>query len=251
MEEAKKKGELGKIFGWIGCAVAIVAAVAATIATFGAAAPASGLAIAGCIAAMTGAALATTTQAVMSDPKLMESMSEDDKKRFMYTMMALQLACAIISLGAGAGSALNAGKATADATTKAADVASKAATTQKVVDGASKAATTQKVADLGAKATTTQKVAGMTGKVAQVTGGANEFAEGAVSVSAAASRKEADMARAEVTDFKRVLVQLGWEEESAREFIESLIEFQDAGMQVVAGVKQEAEESRQKISQNV
>ena len=61
-QDAKKGGVFGKIFSWVAVAVTVVAAVAASVVTFGAAAPASAMAIVGVLGLVAGSGLMLTYQ---------------------------------------------------------------------------------------------------------------------------------------------------------------------------------------------
>jgi transloator len=228
MEKAKEAGLIGQIFGWIGAAVAIIAAVAVTIATFGAAAPASGLAIAGVIAALTGAVLAGTTQVVTSIPGAMESMGKEGSQAFMFTMMALQIACAIVSIGAGAASAAGAGSTAAKGGTDAAKAATEIAT----------------------KAGKIELAAEKLGKVAQITSGAVEMAEGGTSIAKAEYEHTAQYAQADVKELVKWLKALATQDEQAIEFVRALQEMQDQGWSTVIDVTKEANDLQQSLTSN-
>ncbi len=229
MKKAKESGLIGQIFGWIGAAIAIIAAVAATIATFGAAAPASGLAIAGVIAAMTGAVLAATTQVVSAIPGAMEGMGKDGSQAFMFTMMALQIACAVVSLGAGAasmaGATSSAAKSGADTAKMAADIAEKAGKLQ----------------------LTAEKVA----KSAEIAVGLSAVGEGASDIVSAHHTATAEYSRADVAELVKWLKALAAQDEQGIEFVRALQELQDKGWAVVVDVAKESNEMQQSLVNNL
>ena len=153
----------------------MIAAAAAAVLTFGAGAGASALMNAGCVAAVTGAVLATATQVTAAVPGAMESMGSEGQKAFMFTMMALQVTAAIVSLGTGAASAVNAAKATADA---------------------------------AQQATKTMQIASYVESSAQIAGGSTEVAGGAANIAAAESQADAEYARADLAELGKFLKQL-------------------------------------------
>src|SRR5262249_23160831 len=129
--------EIGKIFGWIGVGLAIIAAVALSVVTFGAGSAASALMVAGAIAAVVGATVGAATQITSSIPRALESVGREGQKVFMFTMMALQIACAVVWLGAGAATALGAGATTAESASNVVRGAQIAGKTAEVAGGVS------------------------------------------------------------------------------------------------------------------
>ena len=227
-EEAKKaasSGLIGKIFGWIGAALAVIAAVAVTVATLGAAAPVSGLAIAGVVAAIAGAVLGGATQIVTSIPGAMKAMGPEGSKAFMFTMMALQIACAITSVGAGAGGVVNATNAAA----KSADTAVK----------------------MGEMATKVEVLASKVGQAAQISQGVVEVGEGATSIATAEHEKNAAYAKADAKVIIAWLQAIANQDEQAIEFIRAIQEMQDKGWGVVIDVAKESNELNQSLAQNL
>lgn len=214
--DAKKSGEIGQVFAWIGVALALIAAAATAVLTFGAGAGASALMIAGCIAAITGACLATTTQVVSSIPGAMEGMGQDGQKAFMFTMMALQIAAAIVSLGAGIGTAVNAAKATAD---------------------------------VAVEATKMMKMATVVSNASQVAGGATEVAGGAANIARAEQQYNADMMRADMQEIAKFIKQLQQSDEKEIEFIKTLQEMTDKAWQIVAGASKDMMDARTAVVQ--
>ncbi len=104
MEKASSSGLLGKIFGWIGAGLALIAAAAATVVTGGAAGPIAGLVIAGIAVAL------MTAQQTGAMDKLMTAMFGDDSKAKMIFSIVLQVAMvaasiASIALSGGASAA--------------------------------------------------------------------------------------------------------------------------------------------------
>jgi transloator len=213
MAKAKESGLIGQIFGWIGVAVAIIAAVAVSVATFGAAAPASGLAIAGCIAAVTGAVLAGTTQIVQAVPGAMESMGKENAQAFMYSMMALQIACAIVSIGAGFGGAVNAAKSGTDTAKVAAEVASKAGKIEMAAE----------------------KI----GKAGEIVEGATTIGEVGADVAAAEQTNNAEHAKADAAVIVKFLKSLAAMDERAIEFIRAVQKSEEKGWNTVIEVSKE------------
>jgi hypothetical protein len=174
------------------------------------------LMIAGCIAAVTGAVLATTTQIVAQVPGAMDSMGQEGQKAFMFTMMALQVAAAIVSLGAGIGTAVNAAKATAD---------------------------------IAVEATKMMKMATVVSNSAQMAGGASEIATGAAGVARAEQQYNADMMRADLQEIAKFLKQLQQSDEKEIEFIKTLQEMTDKAWQIVAGASKDMMDARTAVVQ--
>jgi hypothetical protein len=214
--DAKKSGQIGQVFAWIGVALAMIAAAAMAVLTFGAGAGASALMVAGCIAAVTGAVLATTTQIVTQIPGAMESMGDEGRKAFMYTMMALQVAAAVVALGAGIGTAVQAAKATAD---------------------------------IAVEATKMMKYATVVSNSAQMAGGASEVATGAAGISRAEQQHNADLMRADMQEIAKFLKQLQQSDEKEIEFIKTLQEMTDKAWQIVAGASKDMMDARTAVVQ--
>lgn len=217
LAKAKESGTLQQIFGWIGVALAVVAAVAVAVATFGAAAPASALAIAGVVAAVVGATLGAATQITTSIPGAMESMGKQGSEAFMYTMMALQIACAITSIGTGAAGAVQAANSAAKTGTEAAKIA----------------------ADVAVKAGRLEAAAEKVGMAAQIATGANEVASGATGIVGAKHEQNAEYAKADAAEVAKWLKAMATQDENSVEFIRALQEIQDKGWQVVVGIAKE------------
>jgi hypothetical protein len=215
-DKAKKSGEIGQVFAWIGVGLAIIAAAAATVLTFGAAAPASALMVAGCIAAVTGAVLGTTTQIVSSIPGAMEGMGTEGAKAFMYTMMALQIGCALISLGTGIGSAINASKATADVVQE----------TTKLI-----------------------RVTTAINELNKVASGATSVAGGAAGVATAYQKHDAEYIRAELQEISKFLKSIQAQDEKEIEFIKTMQQMVDNAWQIVAGTATEVQNAREAVVQ--
>lgn len=227
-EKAKESGLIGKIFGWIGAALAVLAAIAVAVVTFGAAAPASGLAIAGVIAAMTGAALGATTQIVTSIPGAMESMGKEGSEAFMWTMMALQIAAAAVSIGAGLGSAASLGSNAGGAAATSAD------------DVAQTAAAASKWGKLGSDM----------GNATRVMEGANMVGQGTNQIVGAHHQHDADMARADAKEFAKLLAQLQALQESETEFVEGIVKMLDEASSIVAQIASDTGQATQTIVRN-
>ena len=132
MEKAEKAAKISRIFGWIGAALAIAAAVALTIVTGGLAA---GFAIAGAVLAVTSLVLNETGAMDKMTEKLADHLQEKygwDRNKAMLaasliiniSIMVLQLGCSVGGMVAGIAAA---GKAAADAGATGAKVAGEAA----------------------------------------------------------------------------------------------------------------------------
>ncbi|CAM3784413.1 type III secretion system translocon subunit SctE [Vibrio aquimaris] len=136
MEKAKKGGLFKKIFGWIATVAVAIAAIATTVATFGAAAPAGAAAIAGAVGAMVGAGLMVGQQvAAEFGVSLTEKIAVGLTKAFGLSEKVAQL---IADIGFGiAVTALTLGGAAAASATKAATntISSVANTVNKVSQG--------------------------------------------------------------------------------------------------------------------
>lgn len=115
MEKADNSGKIGKIFGWIGVGLAIIAAAATCVLTAGAAAPVMALAIAGLVIAVTSAVVMTLEETGAME-KILDHMGKewfglegdqlDNFKMGMRIGIAVFLMVAGIATGAGVGAAL-------------------------------------------------------------------------------------------------------------------------------------------------
>jgi hypothetical protein len=214
--DAKKSGQIGQVFAWIGVALAMIAAAAMAVLTFGAGAGASALMVAGCIAAVTGAVLATTTQIVTQIPGAMQSMGEEGQKAFMFTMMALQVAAAVVALGAGIGTAVQAAKASAD---------------------------------IAVEATKMMKMATVVSNSAQIAGGASEISTGAAGIARAEQQHNAELMRADLQELAKFLKQIQQGDEKEIEFIKTMQEMTDKAWQVVASAAKDMQDARTAVVQ--
>lgn len=108
MDQAKKAGVFGKVFGWIATIATVVTAAALCVTGVGAVV--GGLLI-------TGAVVALGMQIAQEIPAVQDWMSQNPA--FGYVMLGVQVALAIVTAGAGLGSALaGVGKAAADISVK-------------------------------------------------------------------------------------------------------------------------------------
>ncbi len=146
----------------------------------------------------------------------MEGMGAEGQKAFMFTMMALQVACAITSLGVGAASAYNAAKATAD---------------------------------VAQQATKLMTVAGYVSKGSQIAAGVTEVSGGAAQIASAEQQHDADMIQADMQELSKFIKMLQQSDEKEIEFIKTLQEMTDKAWQIVAGASKDMMDARQAVVQ--
>lgn len=127
--EAAKSGQIGKIFSWIGMGLAAIALIATAVVTFGAAAPASALAIAGLVVGAAALAATATYTGLQESGKLAELMKGLSGQAQMGVTIGIQAALlvasiisAALSFGAGAGAAVSAVSDTVKTATSVAQV---------------------------------------------------------------------------------------------------------------------------------
>jgi len=183
MKDAEKSSLIGKIFGWIGAIVAVLAAVALTVATGGSAAPL--LAV-----ALVGLALQVAQETGLMD-KLMEAMFGDDAKAkmaFMITLQVVMLIAAIVATICSGGAA--AGNVAAQGVNMASKGAQIASTGAQIASTATQTATTA--------ATTAEKVVRMTRIISTIIDGVSKIGSGAAQIHTGVLNKEAGELQADV-----------------------------------------------------
>ncbi|MCA8996308.1 MAG: type III secretion system translocon subunit SctE [Planctomycetaceae bacterium] len=218
--KAAKAGKLNEAFGWLGAGLAIAVALLTVFSLGTATVPA----IVGVVGAMVGAALSMTSQVVNSIPGAMDAMGEDGAKAFMYTMLALQIAAAGVSLGGGI----------ANGATKAGTVATEegAKTVLSKVLTESQRATAQKL-QFGT----------------QIAEGVNEIGAGANQIAAGKFHYDADQSKADAAVVEKWLRMLQHQDQEAVEFVRSIQESVDNGWQVVASIVSDAADLQHTVVQ--
>ncbi len=216
--EARKSGEIGKIFSWIALglsAIAMVAAAVATVLTAGATAPV----VAGLVVGMVALAATVTVTGLQESGKMEELMKglNDDQKigvtaGIQATLLALTILSAVLSFGAGAGAAANAVSETART----------AATAAQIVKS-----------------------------TAQVAGGVTALGQGATQISSGVLQHEASEAQADAQSIRAALqkAQSLIEEEMAR--IEAILQDMDDSVTRVFSMMQSGNATAVQIAKNM
>lgn len=216
--EARKSGEISKIFGWIALglsAIAMVAASVATVLTAGATAPV----VAGLVVGMVALAATVTMTGLQESGKLEELMKglNDDQKLgvtagIQATLLALTILSAVLSFGAGAGAAANA----------ASETAKTAATVAQLVKSS-----------------------------AQVVGGVTSIGQGATQISSGVLQREASDAQADAQSIKAKLQKAQSLIEDEMERIEKMLQEMDDSVTRVFSMMQSENATTVQIAKNM
>ena len=241
MEKAEKAAKLSRIFGWIGAALAIAAAVALTIVTGGLAA---GFAIAGAVLAVTSLVLNETGAMEAMTEKLADHLQEKygwDRNKAMLaasliiniSIMALQLGCSIGSMVAGIAAA---GKVAADA----------AAT------GAKAAAAGAKAAGEATKisAATLQTARQVQTAITVANTGTGFLSLGTSALTTYRSFK-ADSAKADTTELEKFMTMLQQRLDESQEELQKILEQIQAGIGELAQMIGSATDTSAEIAMNI
>ena len=234
MEKAEKAAKISRIFGWIGAALAIAAAVALTIVTGGLAA---GFAIAGAVLAVTSLVLNETGAMDKMIEGLADHLQEKygwDRNKAMLaasliiniSIMVLQLGCSVGGMVAGIAAA---GKAAADAGATGAKVAGEAAKIS--------AATLQ---------TARQVQTGIT--VANTGVGAVSLGTGALTTYRSF---KADSAKADTTELEKFMTMLRQRLDESQEELQKILEQIQSGIGELAQMIGSATDTSAEIAQNI
>ena len=234
MEKAEKAAKISRIFGWIGAALAIAAAVALTIVTGGLAA---GFAIAGAVLAVTSLVLNETGAMDKMTEKLADHLQEKygwDRNKAMLaasliiniSIMVLQLGCSVGGMVAGIAAA---GKAAADAGATGAKVAGEAAkisaatlqTARQVQTGITVANTGVGAVSLGTSALTTYR----------------SF--------------KADSAKADTTELEKFITMLRQRLDESQEELQKILEQIQSGIGKIAELISSATDTSDMIAQKM
>ena len=216
--EAKKSGEIGKIFSWIALglsAIAMVAAAVATVLTAGATAPV----VAGLVVGMVALAGTVTMTGLQESGKMEELMKglNDDQKMgvtvgIQATLLALSILAAVLSFGAGAGAAANA----------ASETVKTAATVAQVVKS-----------------------------TAQVAGGVTAVGQGAAQIGSGVLQKEASDAQADAQSIRAALQKAQSLIDDEMERIEKMLQEMDESVTRVFSMMQSQNTTTVQIAKNM
>ena len=241
MEKAEKAAKLSRIFGWIGAALAIAAAVALTIVTGGLAA---GFAIAGAVLAVTSLVLNETGAMDKMIEGLADHLQEKygwDRNKAMLaasliiniSIMVLQLGCSIGSMVAGIAAA---GKVAADA----------AAT------GAKAAAAGAKAAGEATKisAATLQTARQIQTAITVANTGTGFLSLGTGALTTYRSYK-ADSSKADTTELEKFMTMLRQRLDESQEELQKILEQIQSGIGELAQMIGSATDTSAEIAQNI
>jgi len=241
MKESESASKWSRAFSWIGAIVSVIAAVALTVVTGGAAAA---FAIAGAVLAVTSLVMNETGAMDSLTKSLAESLQSSNgmSKRDAQLAASLILNVGIIVLSAGCSiGGMVAG------------ISSAASTAAKVAETAAKAA------DTAAKAAnTTTNVLGMTTQTAKtiqniisVLGTATMTGSLAASGASTYYTKRSDDAKAETTELEKFITQLQQRLEESEEELQALIQLIQSGLSDVAQIVGSATDTSSEIANNM
>ena len=244
MKDSESASKWSRAFSWIGAILSVVAAVALTIVTGGAAA---GFAIAGAVLAVTALTLNETGAMETITKKLAESIqssfgSSKSDAQLAATLIinigiiALSAGCSIGGMVAGFSSAASSAANVAKAAAEAADVANKSA------NAASEATTILGMSMQTAK--TVQNVISVastaTAASALATGGINTY-----------YTKRSDDAKADTTELQKFITQLQQRLDESEEELQQLLQQIEAGLSEIAQIVGSVTDTSDEIAKNI
>ena len=240
MKESETASTWSRVFGWLGAIVSVIAAVALTVVTGGAAA---GFAIAGAAIAVTSLVLNETGAMESMTKALAESLMDSGMSRRSAKLaasliincgiMALSAGCSVGGIVAGIGGAASTAAKTAEIAAKAADTASKASSGATSILGMS----TQ-------TAKMIQNIIGVFG-IATATGA---LASGGVSTYYS---KRSDDAKAETTELEKFIAQLQQRLSESEEELQTLLQLVQTGLSDIAQMIGSATDTSSEIAHNM
>ena len=244
MKDAESASKWSRAFSWIGAILSVVAAVALTIVTGGAAA---GFAIAGAVLAVTALTLNETGAMETITKKLAESIqssfgSSKSDAQLAATLIinigiiALSAGCSIGGMVAGFSSAASSAANVAKAAAEAANVANKSA-------NAASGATT---------------ILGMTTQTAKTVQNVISVASTATAASALATggintyyTKRSDDAKADTTELQKFITQLQQRLDESEEELQQLLQQIEAGLSDIAQIVGSVTDTSDEIAKNI
>ncbi|MBE6382632.1 MAG: hypothetical protein E7049_06435 [Lentisphaerae bacterium] len=241
MKEAESASKWSRAFGWIGAIVSVIAAVALTIVTGGAAA---GFAIAGAVLAVTSLVLNETGAMDTITKSLAESLQESfgmSKSRAQLAasliinvgIIALSAGCSIGGMVAGMSNAASAAAKVGETAAKAVDIATKTAKESSNIFGIS----TQ----------TAKLIQNIISTVGIGTSAASLAASGAGTYYS----KRSDDAKAETTELEKFITQLQQRLDESEEELQALIQLIQAGLSEIAQMVGSATDTSSEIANNM
>ena len=244
MKDAESASKWSRAFSWIGAILSVVAAVALTIVTGGAAA---GFAIAGAVLAVSALVLNETGAMDTITDKLAESlqssfgMSKSDAKLaasliINIGIIALSAGCSIGGMVAGFSSAASSAANVAKAAAEAVDVANKAAN-----------ATTGATSIFGMTTQTAKTVQNVISIISTATA-AGSLATGGISTY---YTKRSDDAKADTKELEKFITQLQQRLQESEEELQILLEQIESGIGDIAQMVSSATDTSSEIAQNM
>ena len=241
MKESETASTWSRVFGWLGAIVSVIAAVALTVVTGGAAA---GFAIAGAALAVTSLVLNETGAMDTITKSLAESLQSSfgmskSKAQLAASLIinvgiiALSAGCSIGGMVAGMSSAASAAAKVGETAAKAVDVASKAAKESTNIFGIS----TQ----------TAKLIQNIISTVGIGTAAASLAASGAGTYYS----KRSDDAKAETTELEKFIAQLQQRLSESEEELQTLLQLVQAGLSDIAQMIGSATDTSSEIAHNM
>lgn len=241
MKDAESASVWSRAFSWIGAIVSVIAAVALTVVTGGAAA---GFAIAGAAIAVSALILNETGAMESMTKALAESLQETcglskSKAQLVASLIinvgiiALSAGCSIGGMVAGMGSAASAAAKVGETAAKAADIASQTAKQSSSIFGMS------------------MQTAKMIQNVISTVGIGTAAASLAAAGAGTYYSKRSDDARAETTELEKFITQLQQRLAESQEELQILIQMIQSGLSEIAQMVGSATDTSSEIANNM
>ena len=219
-EAAKNKDQTGKILGWIGVGLAIVAAVVVVALTAGAAAPLMACAIVGLVCAVASGTVMLLEEdldgdgmgemeSMMRDTCKARGMSEEETQKYMKDVrLAITITIAVVGVLSALGSAVGGGIAAYKAANAAANVGKAAQVASSGGKAAQAASTGSKIAKTAKSVSTVKKVGTVASSGLEVAEGGVAVAQGANTIDTTKARTDAMKARADAKEIQAWITKL-------------------------------------------
>jgi len=228
-KKAEKSGTIGRIFSWIGAALAVAAAVVACIATGGVA-----------VGAVIGAVLAVGTlimEETGATEKLMKAMAESIMKTFGCSKQTAQIWAQVIYM----------------AMIVAVSVTSIVTSAKGVVLGAAKAATqaaqmVELAADAAVKAAKLAEIIAKTGKIMSLITTAITLAQLGVGVSGTVTGYQAAMSQVDKTEIDKILMLIQKRLEEDNEELQKIMDALSGDIAILIDLLESANKAKDKIA---
>ena len=241
MKDAEKASKLSRIFGWIGAALAVVAAVVLTVVTGGVAA---GFAIAGAVLAIGALTMNETGLTEKLVEKLQKHMQEkygwSKEKAQLFASLVVNLSIMVLQLGCSVGSMVGGAMAAAKAAADVAKVSADAANTAANVGNAA--------ANVGTTMSHTAKTVQNVVSIANTAVSAGSLMTNGVSTYLT---HRSENAKADTTELEKFITMLQQRLEESQEELQQLLQQIEAGIGKIAELISSSTDTSEQIAQNL